>query len=237
MVLESFRFSAFIFEALLDPSPLVLLHALGLTFAIEVASRLAWPAWWCAMATRSEETHVVARIIRRFLMPTSLTVYLNDLKNVVGFARFPAVLALWAGRSVAVGHLEMGDDMRIILMTAAFVFIEESLEDIAVASMGHIFRKRLPCFLVPDWSNDPHFIELGEKHQRYHPAQIVGNPSLKYELLPLMATACVASRAVTAQLSTIIIVVGLQWTIGCATHMNHYDNTLVWWPFDLSCRP
>jgi len=232
--LESFRFAALIFEVMLDPNPSTFQKSLFFTLVMEVSSRLTLTSWWTELLTEGRTSWMVTQF-RSFMRPNAMIVYLNDLKGIVGFCRFPAVAILWAARSASIGHADKSDAMQIILVATTLVYLEETMEDVFVY-LGTRFRDSLPRFLAPQWSTHPFYAELAKSHENFHPAQIIDNPSLTYRPLPLLPTLTFVHQAIGTQLVALLILVGLQWALGCASHPDHKDLSLVWWSLDYQCN-
>lgn len=238
---EGFRLAALFCEAELDDHPYTLLLTLSDQLFIETLTRLLLPAWWIALLTKDSTTPWVKQV-HQFLLPTPMSKYFNDLKYTVGYCRFPVVLAIWAARSVAIGEAADADDTKVLVIVTALVFVEEVLEDILIVVLGPLseaWHHRLPVFMRPDWSSIPFYHDLLEHEYHFHPYQLVDNPVLKYQDLPMIPSLCMSWAGVYVQYLLLIDFAGQEWILNLTEHMRfrmnkedmtQHDWVLYWWP-------
>lgn len=137
--MEAIRFGALVYESLADDDLYVLLVALFSTLTVETLSRLLLPHWWGCWATEGRESSW-AQSLQWLLLPTPLVEYLNEVKGTASFVRVPAILFLWACRSIVIWELDTNDGMKTILVVSTLVFIEENIEDTLVFVLGPRLR-------------------------------------------------------------------------------------------------
>lgn len=241
MLCESFRLAALFVEAELDDNPHTLLLTLSDQLIIETLFRLLLPSWWFAMLTRNSSRTWVQEL-HEFMLPTALSRFFNDLKYTVGYCRFPVVIAIWASRCAATRKIDDSDEMRVLVIVSAFVFIEEVLEDglvVLFGPLGGSWHTMLPEMLKPQWASIKYYENLAEAENKFHPYQLVNNPTLKYQALPRLPSICMAWSAAYVQYMLLLDVAGLQWTLNLTAHMRMSENPsratrgdtlLYWWP-------